>query len=273
MICFALALDSMKTTKLRKDSYCPNMNKNKFNSSQILGLLMICILILSLHHFNHVRKRLQSLLVSKLQIQSPLSLIRNSQQHFDRATKLLNRFDELSSSTGNPVQRVVYYFSKAIQEKLDQATGKIGSKDFVKKQPVDLKAETITKRHPSLRSGMQWTVLMQALAARCECPVELLKITNVGTKSKPKIEETEVDANHISPVFVNRSVEALLFYGAVFDCLEDFMNQNDPNRMISESKYGFDAIENIVAAEGEGQTPCLTLLWREKHCNGREMTF
>ncbi|KAA8531297.1 hypothetical protein F0562_006006 [Nyssa sinensis] len=289
-------------------------------------------------------------------------------QHFDRATKLLNRCDELSSNTGNPVQRVVYYFSEALREKIDRETEKIRSKDLVKKQPVDLEAEMMSpnlaiiafhqevplsqvtqftgmqailenvaeakKVHIidlQIRSGMQWTVLMQALVARCECPVELLKITAVGTKSKPKIEETgkrlmsfaqsmnlpfsfnvvvvsdmldlnedlfdleteeavavystfafrnmiaqpdqleylirairninpcimvvaEVEANLNSPVFVNRFVEALFFYGALFDCLEDCMDRNDPNRMISESKCCFDAIQNIVAAEGEDRT-------------------
>ncbi|KAM7488071.1 hypothetical protein LguiB_025555 [Lonicera macranthoides] len=41
-----------------------------------------------------------------------------------------------------------------------------------------------------LRSGAQWSSLMQALAVRDECPLEILKITAVGTRSKETIEET-----------------------------------------------------------------------------------
>ncbi|XP_038722112.1 DELLA protein RGL1-like [Tripterygium wilfordii] len=42
-----------------------------------------------------------------------------------------------------------------------------------------------------LKYGVQWTVLMQALATRHECPLELLKITAVGTASK-EIEDTGI---------------------------------------------------------------------------------
>ncbi|OMO53537.1 Transcription factor GRAS [Corchorus capsularis] len=42
----------------------------------------------------------------------------------------------------------------------------------------------------AIRSGAQCISLMQALATREECPVELLKITAVGTTSKKKIEQT-----------------------------------------------------------------------------------
>ncbi|KAA8527377.1 hypothetical protein F0562_034908 [Nyssa sinensis] len=290
------------------------------------------------------------------------------QQQFRLAGKLLNQCDELSSNTGNPVQRIVYYFSEALREKIDRETGRNRLKSFVKKQSPDLEEEmmrtnsTLIAFHQEvpffqvnqfsgmqailenvagarkvhvidleIRNGTHCTILMQALAARCECPVELLKITAVGTKSKPKIEETglrlmsfaqsmnlpftfnvvmvsdmldlnedlfdleaeeavavyspyflfsiiarpdrlecfmrmmrsinpcimvvaEVEANLNSPVFVNRFVETLFFYGAFFDCLEDCMDRNNSNRMISESIYFFHAIQNIVSAEGEERT-------------------
>ncbi|KAF5941531.1 hypothetical protein HYC85_019173 [Camellia sinensis] len=158
------------------------------------------------------------------------------------------------------------------------------------------------------RNGVQCAVWMQALAGRSECPLELLKITTVGTKSKSTIEETdmldlkedlfdlepeetvviiarhslrsmlarpdwleslmrvirninpcllvvtEVEANHNSPVFVNRFIEAFFFYGAFFDCLEDCMDQNDPNRKVSESMYFSQGLQNIFSAEGEERT-------------------
>ncbi|CAK9138910.1 unnamed protein product [Ilex paraguariensis] len=40
-----------------------------------------------------------------------------------------------------------------------------------------------------IRGGSQCTILMQALAARDDCPLEHLKITAIGTRSKPKIEQ------------------------------------------------------------------------------------
>lgn len=179
----------------------------------------------------------------------------------------------------------------------------------------------------SIRSGVQWTIFMQALATQSECPLELLKTTAVGTTSKHLIEETgkqlasvaqtmnltfsfkvlmvsdmldlkdlfeldanetvavfchyslhsmisqqnrlerimevvrrinpcmlvvtEADANHNSPAFVSRFVEALFFCTAYFDCLETFMKENESHRMILESEYFGEAIMNILAAEGE----------------------
>ncbi|KAF2308268.1 hypothetical protein GH714_039872 [Hevea brasiliensis] len=49
------------------------------------------------------------------------------QQQFERARRLLNYCDILSSSSGNPVQRVVYYFSEALRERIDLGTGRISS--------------------------------------------------------------------------------------------------------------------------------------------------
>ncbi|KAK7831053.1 della protein gai1 [Quercus suber] len=159
----------------------------------------------------------------------------------------------------------------------------------------------------SIRSGVQWTIFMQALTTRSECPLELLKITAVGITSKHLIEETvsdmldlkedlfeldvnetvavffhyslhsmisqqnrlecimevvrrinpcilvatEAEANHNSPAFVSRFVEALFFYAAYFDCLETSMKENESHRMILESEYFGEAIMNILAAEGE----------------------
>ncbi|XP_059632794.1 DELLA protein RGL1-like isoform X1 [Cornus florida] len=287
------------------------------------------------------------------------------QQQFDRASKLLNHCASLSSRIGNPVERVVYYFSEALQEKIDQETGRIRPKGFGKKHLLDLEdalrgpnvsiievhqkvpfsqlihyagMQAITENTAEakkvhiidleIRSGMQYAVLMQALASRCEGPVELLKITAIGTTAKPKIEETgkrlmsfaqslnllfsfnvvevsdildlnenlfeldaeeavavyssyllrtmiagsdrvehlmkvirnikprimlvsEVEANHNSPVFVNRFLEALFYYGGYFDSLEDCMDRNDSHRFFFESVCLFNTVRNIIAAEGE----------------------
>ncbi|OVA02529.1 Transcription factor GRAS [Macleaya cordata] len=151
-----------------------------------------------------------------------------SNKQFDLASKLLTQCDYLSSCAGNPVQRVVYYFAEGLRERIDRETGRIPSKISREKgnQQLDIEEAMMTPNpellacHKTLpfsqvlqlsgmqaivdnvasaskvhlidlgiRIGMQGTVLMQALASRHQCPIELLKITAVGT-SRQKIEET-----------------------------------------------------------------------------------
>ncbi|PON93208.1 GRAS transcription factor [Trema orientale] len=286
-------------------------------------------------------------------------------QQFERGSKLLNQCYQLCSNRGNPVQRVVHYFCEALRERVDKETGRNIALSLLTQQQFDpdkammtLKAQHYAfhqevpfsqlslfaglqaiienvaeakKIHIidlGIRSGLQWTILMQALASSHESQLELLKITALGTTSKHLIEETgerllsfaktmniplsfkilmvsdmshlkeglfeldadekvvvyssfllrsflsepdqlesvmkvirslnpcvmvaiEVEANHNSPFFVNRFIEALFYYGAFFDCLETFMKRDDENRMISESLYFGQGIRNIVATEGK----------------------
>ncbi|KAG9139752.1 hypothetical protein Leryth_021432 [Lithospermum erythrorhizon] len=116
---------------------------------------------------------------------------------------------------------------------------------------------------------------MQALAKRSERSVKCLRITAIGTKSKKKIEESgeleslmrvikvikprvmivsEVEANHNSPVFVNRFLETLFYYGAEFDVLEDCMKNDELNRLNLEAFYFSKSIHSIISAEGEERT-------------------
>ncbi|KAL7178281.1 hypothetical protein ACSBR2_031435 [Camellia fascicularis] len=288
------------------------------------------------------------------------------QQQYDHARKLLRQCDVLSSDSGNPVQRVVYYFSEALREKIDRETGGITSKGLEKKKLLDLDESMVNPNSAALitfhqvvpfsqvslfpamqaiiervaeakrvhiieleiKNGIQCTILMQALADRSDCSIELFKITAVGSKSKSISEETgerlisfaqsinlpfsfsvvmvsdmidlnedlfdldaeetvavnlpyslwpmlsrpdqlkslmrvlrkinpcvivviEMEAKLNSSVFVNRFIEALFFYGAFFDCLEDCMDPDNPNRKLSELMYLSWPIQNIVAAEGE----------------------
>ncbi|KAJ7955222.1 DELLA protein [Quillaja saponaria] len=148
-------------------------------------------------------------------------------QQFDRARKLLKQCDSLASNTGNPIQRVVFYFTEALRERIHRETGRITSKDLEKKQPFDVdkammgpnpavlacheelpfsqvvqftgiqaivenvaEAKKIHIIDFAIKNGIQWTVLMQALASRNQCPLELLKITAVGTTSVHLLEDT-----------------------------------------------------------------------------------
>ncbi|XP_038719063.1 DELLA protein GAI1-like [Tripterygium wilfordii] len=137
-----------------------------------------------------------------------------SNQEYEHASKLLSQCDRLSSSTGNPVQRVVYYFSKALREKSDRE-----SKGSRKNLPFDIPKVVMSAPNSAIianfkhvpfcqveqfagvqaivenmarakrvhiidfgiKCGVQWTLLMQALASRSECPLESLKITAVGS--------------------------------------------------------------------------------------------
>lgn len=280
------------------------------------------------------------------------------------ASRLLLRCDWIASSRSNPVQRVVFYFAQALRERIEKQTGRSISRNLAEQENINTEMghllstnvlflkcyqaipfpqvlqfagiQTIlenigseTKVHVidlEIRSGVQWTVLMQALAGREECSTELLKITAVGIKAcKHKTEETgkrlasvaeslnlpflfktafvsdmndireelfeidddeavivysskalrtmisrprclenlmrvmrnlyptmmvvvEVEANHNSPSFVNRFIEALFFYSAFFDCLETCVKQVDCRNAV-EGVCGM-AITEIVAMEG-----------------------
>ncbi|CAI9776775.1 unnamed protein product [Fraxinus pennsylvanica] len=287
------------------------------------------------------------------------------QQQYERAIKLLCESDKMSSNRGSPIQRLVFYFTEALHEKIDRETGRITPKGLGKKKIADplealkcrdstliafhseMPVSQITKlagiqalvEHVAeakkvhvidleIRNGIHCIILMQALLTRFENPIEHLKITAVGTKSKEKLEETgrrltsfaqslnlpfsfvivmiddildlnkdlfkldddvavtiyaaytltsmigcpdrlehvmrviktinphvmiftEIEANCNSPIFVDRFVEALFYYGAFFDFLADCMKDDEKNRRDAESTCFSSAIRNIVAAEGE----------------------
>ncbi|KAF8041453.1 hypothetical protein BT93_A0144 [Corymbia citriodora subsp. variegata] len=149
-------------------------------------------------------------------------------QQFDAASDLLDQCDELCCSTGNPVERVVYYFSEALREKVDRETGRVSMKGLGRRKAILEVNEDILRQclpiiayHEqvpfcqiqqfsaiqtivenvaeakkvhvvdfSMLSGIQWTVLMQALMARHECSLELLKITAISTCLPQVIEDT-----------------------------------------------------------------------------------
>ncbi|XP_049405528.1 DELLA protein RGL1-like [Solanum stenotomum] len=294
------------------------------------------------------------------------------QKQFDRARRILNECDKLCSNTGNAIQRLVYYFSQALHERIDRETGRDSSKGIEMKRLVQHIEHslmnlnlTMIAAHQNIPlsqvtqftavqaiidhvgeskkvhiidlkigSGMQWTILMQALVTHqfeSESSIKHLKITALCTKLRHKIEETrerlmdfakslnlpfsfnivmvkdmtelkqedfeidddesiaifaqyilmwmlarpdkldslmrvikginpramiviEVEANHNSPVFVDRFVEALFFYGAFFDSLEDCMKNDERNRTATELEHLSQGIRSIVATEGKERT-------------------
>ncbi|KAK8654394.1 hypothetical protein V6N13_128362 [Hibiscus sabdariffa] len=149
-------------------------------------------------------------------------------EQFERASRLLSNCEWIASEQANPVQRIVYYFAEALRQRIDGATGrfefvqkeletklKTGPENglstsittvrshqyvpfflvtqFAGIQAIIENVESASKIHIidlQLRSGVQWTGLMQALAEREPCRVKLLKITAVGLAGDEKIVES-----------------------------------------------------------------------------------
>ncbi|OAY58761.1 DELLA protein RGL1 [Manihot esculenta] len=148
-------------------------------------------------------------------------------QQFDCASRLLKACSNFSSSVGNPVQRVVHYFAEVLRERINIETGRITSKGLGSKQSFDIEKAILAPNPTTLeayklvpfcqivhfagiqaiveniadakrihiidftiKNGLQWSILMQALVSRREFPVELLKITAISTGWENLIETT-----------------------------------------------------------------------------------
>ncbi|PWA53470.1 transcription factor GRAS [Artemisia annua] len=297
-----------------------------------------------------------------------VSAEKTSQRQFDHASKLIDFCNKHSSSEGNTVERLVHYFSEGIREKINREMGKVAGEGldtmnmndlqralisvdadilaFHQKQPLfqvcEFSAMQTIIEHVrgarkvhlidlEIRSGMQYTILMQALKSQCGWDIECLKITAIGTRLESKLKDicncladfaksmnipfsfkivmvtdifdfnkdlveldddekiamhspyflsslivkpnrlehlmreirkinpcitviSEIEANHTSPVFVTRFLEALFFYGALFDSVSDCSADDYLNRKVSESVFYGQPIRNIVAAEGDERT-------------------
>ena len=85
-------------------------------------------------------------------------------------------------------------------------------------------------------------------------PDSLDNLMRVIRKIKPAIMIVlEVEANHNSPSFVNRFIEALFYFSAFFDCDETCLKQDDECRMRLEAILS-EGIRNIVAMEDRERT-------------------
>ncbi|KAL8234755.1 hypothetical protein R6Q59_020855 [Mikania micrantha] len=148
-------------------------------------------------------------------------------KQFEIACKFLIRCGWVASDGGTPVERLVYYFSEALQNRVGKETGipipvKLNKFGIKNENPMGLgtnptflachqalpfnqvlqlcsiqaildQVGTSSKVHLidiHIRSGVQWTAMMQALAER-NSNIELLKITAFATSSDvQKVGET-----------------------------------------------------------------------------------
>ncbi|CAN0855450.1 DELLA protein GAI1 [Linum grandiflorum] len=144
-------------------------------------------------------------------------------EQFERARNLLTECDLRSTPSGDSVQRLVYYFTRALRERINRETGKEALEEsasfheiltppkecfleFYEKVPFGQVSEfaaiqaivdsvaNATRIHIvdfNLKNGEQWTIFMQALVSREDRnPVDHLTITAIGTMGKDLLEET-----------------------------------------------------------------------------------
>nr|GMD22041.1 DELLA protein RGL1-like [Ipomoea batatas] len=288
-----------------------------------------------------------------------------SRRQYHLATGFISRCLWIASDSGTPVQRLAFQFAEALTERIERETGRFRGVSeerlarcresmalscnpallashqglpfgqviqFAGIQAIIERVKNARKIHLvdiNIRSGIQWTILMQALAEQQgSSPIERIRLTAIGVAEREKMEEcgkrlqsfanslnlpfhfdsvflsdlkdfkedlvqvedeeivavlastvlrtmivrpdcldnlmrgirglrpavmvvAEVEANHNSPSFINRFVEALFFFGAYFDCLGDCLDGDDPCRRTLEGLHFGEGIRNMVAAEGE----------------------
>ncbi|KAJ6675012.1 hypothetical protein OIU85_011210 [Salix viminalis] len=90
-------------------------------------------------------------------------------------------------------------------------------------------------------------MILRTMLSRPACLQNLMGVIKIINPSLMIV--GEVEANHISPTFVNRFNEALFFYGAYFDRIETCLEQSTEHGTITEAIFS-EGIENMVAREG-----------------------
>ncbi|XP_017240058.1 DELLA protein RGL1 [Daucus carota subsp. sativus] len=115
----------------------------------------------------------------------------------------------------------------------------------------DLKVELFDIR-PGEAVAVYSPVVLMTMIGR---PQNLHTVLKVIQRLRPVVMIVmEVEANTNSPAFVNRFIEALFWYSAWFDSLEDCIDRDNQCRTEVERSYFGQGIKNIVAAEGEDRT-------------------
>ncbi|KAJ9181812.1 hypothetical protein P3X46_005866 [Hevea brasiliensis] len=195
-------------------------------------------------------------------------------QQYDHASILLDKCDGMSSSTGNAVQRVVYYFSKALRERINRETGSITSQDLEKLRSLSIDEATMAptptvlaclqelpffqvarftgvqtivenvaeakKIHVidiRIRIGEQWTGLMQALASQSEYPLELLKIKAIGTTYKHLIEDTGKRLERFAQTISLPFCFKIIMVSDMLDLKEDLFELDDDETVVIYSGF------------------------------------
>ncbi|OMO82118.1 Transcription factor GRAS [Corchorus olitorius] len=111
----------------------------------------------------------------------------------------------------------------------------------------DLKEELFNIRSDE-SLAVNFPLVLRTMISRPSCLEILMRV--IKNLNPAIMVVIEVEANHNSPSFVGRFIEALFFYSAFFDCLDTSMAEDVELRTSIESIL-FNGIRSIVAMEGE----------------------
>ncbi|KAK6146230.1 hypothetical protein DH2020_020099 [Rehmannia glutinosa] len=200
---------------------------------------------------------------------------------YECSSKLLEEFDKISSSQGTPIQRLVHYFTEALYEKIDRETGTktpkgLGKIVFSDPEALRCTSSFLIATHDKLpfsqitkfsgiqavldnvaeankvhvidleiRLGVQYTILMQALTARYENPIQYLKITAVGTNSKTAIEETGKRLMSFAESLNLKLSFQVVMVKDILDLKTDYF-ELDPDEAVAV--YAFYTLRNMIAS-------------------------
>ena len=160
------------------------------------------------------------------------SVEKTSQGQFDCATKLIQLCNKTAMTEGNPVERLVYYFSRALCEKINREMGKVVCDGLGRMPMFDLQEASTSveasvfafhqqvpltqvcqfsaihtiitnvrearKIHVidlQIRNGMIYKVLLKTLTSRSELCIEHIKITAIGTRAESRLKDTGMCLN------------------------------------------------------------------------------
>ncbi|XP_023547741.1 DELLA protein RGL1-like [Cucurbita pepo subsp. pepo] len=141
-----------------------------------------------------------------------------SYQQYERASRLLQRCEWAASPSGNTVQRLVFYFAKALRKRINRETGRETIKEPKVDEVMSLEALRGCMKLPfqqvmhltavqaifehvklisivhlidlEIRSGVHWSAFMKSLEdLKDELPINLLKITAVVSDKGHLIEQ------------------------------------------------------------------------------------
>ncbi|XP_051126005.1 DELLA protein RGL1-like [Andrographis paniculata] len=231
----------------------------------------------------------------------------DEKQH-ERALKFLKECEKHSSPSGTPIQRMAFYFTEALFSKIAWETGRITPK--VSEKPLDSLEPLLCpniliafhKEHPhsqitkfagmqaivdhlgdarkvhvvdfQIRSGVQWIILMQALAARTEHPIHYLKLTAVGTKGRLMLEDTGRQLAAFAESLDLKFIFKLVMVENILDLREDHFERDADEAVAFYAAYSLmsligriDHIDHVMGVI-RNINPCVMVVTEvEANCN------
>ncbi|CAN0855464.1 DELLA protein GAI [Linum grandiflorum] len=196
-------------------------------------------------------------------------------RQYDDASGWIDLCECLSSPTGNPVQRIVHYFARALGEKIERETGRnypssdeTTSLANVLRLPSPSMLLTVHERFPyyrmqqvasvqamtesaakakrihgidlQIKSGLHWIGLMQAVESRTDHPIEFFRITALCTGP---VEPVRTTGDRLSDFARSKGIKfdfRIVIVGDVLD-LKYSMFEVDENKeaVMVYSEYSF----------------------------------